>query len=215
MELCYGDLSQFIEANRNRGTPLDHRQLWNIIADIVDGLIYAHEMGWSHQNLKPRNSNASPMIKLTPLVLAKHSSTDSVGRPIFTWKIGDWGIAPITVPPPTPDEPQTYIPTSDDVYRAPEHRHFRSAAVDIWSVGCILFELATNGVLAFPIDDLTYNLETGKTPVKIATMKTPQVPIDPHGHINRVLTGCLSPEPANRPTARQLGTYVNGILGRI
>ena len=148
------------------------------------------------------------------LVLAKQTHP---GRPEFSWKIGDWGIAPVTVPPPTPDEPQTYISTSDDVYRAPEHRHARSAAVDIWSLGCILFELATNGVLAFPVnpDDPTYSIENGKNPVKIATVKTPQIPSDHNGHVNRVLTGCLSPEPANRPTARQLGTYINCILGRL
>lgn len=204
MELCYGDLNQYIEAKRNAGTPTDIREVWNIMLDIVEGLTYAHELGWSHQNLKPRN------------VLAKQVGSDAFGRPQFTWKIGDWGLAPICLPPPTVEEPQTHIPTSDDVYRAPEHRHFRSAAVDIWSVGCMLFELATNGVLAFPVnpDDPTYSVENGKTPAKMATMKTPQVITDPSGHINRVLTGCLNPVAAERPTARQLSGYIRGILGR-
>ena len=152
------------------------------------------------------------------LVLAKQNGTDAYGRPKFTWKICDWGVAPALLPSPTPDEPQTHIPTSDDCYRAPEHRFSPSAAVDIWSLGCILFELATNGVLAFPVnpEDPTYVVENGKVPTKMATMKTPQVVADrdPRGHINRILTGCLNPVPAERPTARQLGVYIRGILGR-
>lgn len=150
------------------------------------------------------------------IVLGKQNGMDQFGVPQFIWKICDWGLVPALLPAPTADDPQTYIPTSDDVYRAPEHRHSPSAAVDIWSVGCILFELATNGVLAFPVnpDDPTYVVENGKSPVKIASMKTPRVPTDPSGHINHVLSLCLNPIPAERPTARTLDVYIRGILGR-
>jgi len=204
MELCYGDLNQYIEATRSAGTPIDHRAVWKIVLQIVDGLTYAHELGWSHRNLKPRN------------VLAKATGTDRFGVPQFVWKISDWGLSPTIIPPPTVDEPQTHIPTSDDIYRAPEHRYSPSAAVDMWSLGCILFELATNGVLAFPVDpeDPTYVIDNGKVTAnaKLAR-KTPQIVTDSSGHINRVLSLCLNPIPAERPTARQLGVYIRGILG--
>ena len=54
-ELCYGDLNQYIEANRNAATQIDQTAVWEIMVDIVEGLTYAHELGWSHRNLKPRN----------------------------------------------------------------------------------------------------------------------------------------------------------------
>jgi len=147
--------------------------------------------------------------------LAKASGNNALGQPQFVWKISDWGLSPIIHPIPTIDEPQTHIPTSEDVYRAPEHRYSPSAAVDIWSLGCILFELATNGVLAFPVDpeDPTYVIDNGKTTAKLAR-KIPQVLADSTGHINRVLAMCLNPVPAERPTARQLGVYIRAILGR-
>ena len=156
-------------------------------------------------------------VKVLTIVLAKKVGVN-FGRPQFVWKICDWGLAPALLPPPTVDDPQTHIPTSDDVYRAPEHRHSPSAAVDIWSLGCILFELATNGLLAFPVnpDDPTYVVENGKTPAKMATVKTPQVivDVDSNGHINRTLNWCLNPNPALRPTARQLGIYIRGVAER-
>jgi len=62
-ELCYGDLSQFIEANRVAGTHLDYRDTLTIILEIVDGLTYAHELGWSHRNLKPRNGTSTSLIR--------------------------------------------------------------------------------------------------------------------------------------------------------
>src|SRR5579859_6547472 len=58
-ELCYGDLNQYIEANRNAGAQIDQTAVWEIMLDIVEGLTYAHELGWSHRNLKPRNGNFS------------------------------------------------------------------------------------------------------------------------------------------------------------
>lgn len=89
--------------------------------------------------------------------------------------------------------------------------------MDIWSVGCILFELATNGTLAFPVDpeDPTYVIDNGKAAAtaKLAR-KIPQVMTDSSGHVNRVLSLCLNPSPADRPTARQLGNYIRGILGQ-
>lgn len=64
MELCYGDLNQYIEATRSAGTPIDHRAVWKIVLQIVDGLTYAHELGWSHRNLKPRNGNILTTTRL-------------------------------------------------------------------------------------------------------------------------------------------------------
>lgn len=214
-ELCHGDLNQYIEYHRSSGSQIGYQDVWNITLDIVDALTYAHELGWSHRNLKPTNGMSTILYRLI-IVLAKKIGVNCFGRPQFTWKICDWGLAPALLPLPTVDDPQTHIPTSDDIYRAPEHRHSPSAAVDIWSVGCILFELATNGVLAFPVnhDDPTYVVENGKTPPKMATVKTPQVQMDPNGHINRALSLCLNPNPALRPTARQLGIYIRGIIER-
>jgi serine/threonine protein kinase len=189
--------------------------MWNIILDITDGLTYAHSLGWSHRNLKPTNGMSSSWLHDSLIVLAKSLGNDAFGRPQFAWKICDWGFAPALLPPPTVEDPQTHIPTADDAYRAPEHRHSPSAAVDIWSLGCILFELATNGLLAFPVnpDDPTYVVENGKFPAKMATMKTPQVTSDqPNSHLNHILKQCLDPIPANRPTARNLGIYIRAIM---
>jgi serine/threonine protein kinase len=58
-ELCFGDLYQYIAANRSAGTQINHRDMWNIILDITDGLTYAHSLGWSHRNLKPTNGMSS------------------------------------------------------------------------------------------------------------------------------------------------------------
>jgi serine/threonine protein kinase len=63
-ELCYGDLNQYIEANRNAGNHIDYRDVLSIILEIVDGLTYAHELGWSHRNLKPRNGKLPHHIYL-------------------------------------------------------------------------------------------------------------------------------------------------------
>jgi serine/threonine protein kinase len=148
------------------------------------------------------------------IVLAKKTGTNHLGRPTFLWKICDWGLAPALLPSLPSDDSQPHIPTSDDIYRSPEHRHSPSAAVDIWSVGCILFELATNGVLAFPVSPDDYILDDGESSPKVAPLKTPQVLSDPSGYINRTLNLCLNPNPAFRPTARQLGIFIRGILGR-
>lgn len=55
-ELCTGDLSQYIESYRATGRQIPWQTMWSVTLDIVQGLTYAHELGWSHRNLKPRNS---------------------------------------------------------------------------------------------------------------------------------------------------------------
>lgn len=39
--------------------------MWNIILDITDGLTYAHELGWSHRNLKPTNGMSLVVVANT------------------------------------------------------------------------------------------------------------------------------------------------------
>jgi len=54
-ELCTGDLNQYIELHRSTGRQIPWQNVWSITLEIVEGLTYAHELGWSHRNLKPRN----------------------------------------------------------------------------------------------------------------------------------------------------------------
>lgn len=68
-ELCHGDLNQYIEFRRTSGSQIDFRDMWNIALNIVDGLTYAHELGWSHRNIKPRNS----MFPVSPTRLISRS----------------------------------------------------------------------------------------------------------------------------------------------
>jgi serine/threonine protein kinase len=58
-ELCDGNLNQYIEYHRTAGIQIGYQDVWKITLDIVDALTYAHELGWSHRNLKPTNGTLS------------------------------------------------------------------------------------------------------------------------------------------------------------
>ncbi len=123
MELMTGgDLQHAMHASK-RQIPMDTVQKW--MFQMLRGIAHMHECNFVHRDLKPSN------MLLT-----------SSGR----LKVADFGLAHRT-------EPGTDS-LSDNVatlpYRAPElllgAPHYGSA-VDMWSIGCIFYELLTGHVL--------------------------------------------------------------------
>jgi len=59
MELCEGNLYDLIQGGPN---PLGVQFIWGIMVQITNGLMFIHEQGEVHRDLKPQNSNFSNCI---------------------------------------------------------------------------------------------------------------------------------------------------------
>lgn len=120
-ELMETDLAQIVKSNQ----PLSDDHIQFFLYQILRGLKYIHSAGILHRDLKPRN-------------LLVNSNCDL--------KICDFGLARANIP---------YFDTAQAImtdyiatrwYRAPEvilSWKKYTAAIDVWSVGCILAELLT------------------------------------------------------------------------
>jgi serine/threonine protein kinase len=57
MELCDVTLEDFIlEHNFKSTTPITIAEVWNIMTQITNGLVYIHTQNEVHRDLKPSNS---------------------------------------------------------------------------------------------------------------------------------------------------------------
>ena len=114
-----------------------------VLQQITKGLKHLHDLGLAHRDMKPQNSN-SPNISL---ILVLFSLRDGL------WKVADFGL---TMQGTSRNAHITHTGRGTACYRAPELlREGRQSTfnnkVDIWSLGCILYELITNQ-LAFSND---------------------------------------------------------------
>ena len=59
MELCDGDLHDFLQRQYKCGTeiPLSESTIWKIFIQIMTGVEFIHSRGIVHGSLKPKNSN--------------------------------------------------------------------------------------------------------------------------------------------------------------
>ena len=100
--------------------------------DIARGVVYIHSYDMVHRDLKPRNGKFSANIAHGFLVLYSHRQ--------HAWKIADFGLS-------TEGNSQhnrtTHFARGTSSYRAPEilHKGTYTNKVDIWAVGCILYEV--------------------------------------------------------------------------
>ena len=121
MEYCDGgDLSQFIEKNKESKKPLDENLIWNIFLKITIGLATLHKSKILHRDLKSLN-----------IFLTKKN---------LDIKIGDFGVAKILT---TTGFANTIIGTP--YYLSPElcdELPYNDKS-DVWALGCILYELCT------------------------------------------------------------------------
>ncbi|XP_045793979.1 mitogen-activated protein kinase homolog MMK2-like [Trifolium pratense] len=129
-ELMDTDLHQIIRSNQ----PLTDDHCRYFLYQLLRGLKYVHSVNVLHRDLKPSN-------------LLLNSNCDL--------KIGDFGLARTTS---ETDFMTEYVVTR--WYRAPElllNCSEYTAAIDIWSVGCILGEIMTRQPL-FPGKDYVHQL---------------------------------------------------------
>jgi len=122
MERLHGqDMHQFLHETSKR----DLRKMLTIILQVIDALQHAHERGLIHRDIKPSN-----------IFLLKDMRV----------KLLDFGIA--TAKPNKPSANQEFLGTPN--YVSPEQASNKplDARSDIFSVGCILYELVT-GMRAF------------------------------------------------------------------
>ena len=120
MEYCDGgDLSQFIEKNKETKKPLEENLIWNIFLKITIGLAALHKSKILHRDLKSLN-----------IFLMKNLDI----------KIGDFGVAKILT---ATGFAKTIIGTP--YYLSPElcdELPYNDKS-DVWALGCILYELCT------------------------------------------------------------------------
>ena len=118
---------------RERG-PLPIKVAVEYVMQACEALAAAHAAGVVHRDIKPEN-----------LFLTKHS------QGLDFIKILDFGISKVALAPGKRGFVRTMMPLGSPVYMSPEQ--IRSAdrvdaRTDIWSLGCVLFELLT-GTVAF------------------------------------------------------------------
>ncbi len=174
MELVEGpSLRQMIHDSSG---PLDAALITGMARDICDGLQAIHEQGWVHQDIKPSNLifDADGRIKITDF--------DIVGA---RWR-------GLTLQYAAPEQ-LTAISDSD----SPERR-VPTAASDLFSLGCVLYEAATLH-RAFPSGSLA------QADPRAPDLLTPDLP----KRLVRTIGACLRRDVDARP---QSALEVKGLL---
>ena len=140
MEFCDGSLEDVLRRAESKKKAIDMNQIKHYVWQIFNGLSFMHEKSIAHRDLKPEN-----ILLLAPEGEALYES-DPLTHEV---KICDLGAAKVLS--------QSGLNTPYVVsryYRAPElilGSNQYDCSIDVWSVGCILFELITRTPL-FPGD---------------------------------------------------------------
>ncbi|GAA4404127.1 hypothetical protein GCM10023187_21000 [Nibrella viscosa] len=148
-----------------------------IFGQIAGAVAYLHQQGIIHRDIKPSN------VRI---------------RPDGQAKLLDFGISKGKF---TPQLTQAGHIVGTSEYMAPEQfRHQVALTSDVWSLGVLLYELTTGHL---PFDDknplmLRRQIERGQyTPPRL--LNPALAP-----HLADLITACLQPNPARRPTATGL-----------
>jgi serine/threonine protein kinase len=203
MELCDLDLAGFIHTKsqpdptksipyfvKDYPPPMKSQQIWNVMKQITSGLTHLHSLNLVHRDMKPANSTL-PRCVAYNLVL--YSRKDSV------WKLADFGF--------TSEADSKSVQVSTDSrgtpgYLSPELiKNSFNNKTDIWSLGCILYELAT-GERPFLTHHATREWQLEGTPLKIDLDE--YFSLQCKETIEKTILAMLQLEPSARPSASVL-----------
>jgi NIMA (never in mitosis gene a)-related kinase len=183
MDYCaYGDLSQKIKAAQKSGTPFSEAQIWDWLAQLCRALDHIHSNRVIHRDLKTQNIFVSASQEL---------------------KIGDFGISRVLHH--SDELARTSIGTP--YYLAPEICHGRpyDNKADLWSLGCILYELCCLR-RPYEADSLITLLH------RISTCEYEQIPERYSPELASMVALLLKKNPEDRPALswilQELGPYL-------
>jgi len=174
-----------------RGRPFEERVIAKYTAQLLQALDYAHSRKIIHRDIKGGNimiSDRDEQVKLCDFGAAK------------VWESGNSKMSPSMNCQKTP------LWTAPEVMRSTVY----DAKVDVWSVGCVMIEMATAGVPW---------AERGFVNIWAALYyigqdgHTPQVPEELSKECRDMIQMCLQRDPDQRCSARMLmdHTFVKGL----
>ena len=178
-------------AHRLRSGAIPLGEVLPIAKQIADAIADAHERGIVHRDLKPANIKVTPdgAVKILDFGLAKAIEQGS--------GIGDQGSGNLANSPTitTPAMTQSGMILGTAAYMSPEQAKGRVAdkRSDIWSFGCVLFEMLT-GQKAFAGEDVSETLASILRADPDLTKLPPQVP----QRLRTIIDGCLRKDRKQR-----------------
>jgi len=189
MEYCSGgSLAGLLEHGR-----IEDEMVIQVYAlQLLEGLGYLHEANVVHRDIKPENIllDHNGVIKYVDFgaakVIANQGKTivmdNSSGRPKQQSMTG------------------TPMYMSPEVIKGGQHRGARLGAVDIWSLGCVVMEMATGARPWASLDNewaIMYNIAQGNTPQMPTNDQLSELGLD-------FLRRCFDKDPARRASAAEL-----------
>nr|CEG03541.1 unnamed protein product [Fusarium acuminatum CS5907] len=199
MEFCSGgSLANLLEHGR-----IEDEQVIMVYAlQLLEGLVYLHESGIAHRDIKPENIllDHNGIIKYVDFGAAKVIARQ--GRTLA----GD-------IQATMPNRSMTGTP----MYMSPEvikgENPGKPGAGDIWSLGCVIMEMATGRRPWAQLDNewaIMYNIAQGNPP-----QLPPSDQLSPQGL--DFLKKCFTRDPRNRSTAVELlqHEWINSIRSQV
>jgi len=184
MELAeLGDLSRVLNIHAKNNKPLEEAVIWNIFVQIASGIKYMHENKIIHRDLKPAN------IFITG---------DGV------MKLGDLGMGRIMS-----SKTMAHSLVGTPYYMSPERikEGGYSYESDLWSLGCILYEMAA---LKSPFYE--ERLKLYALCEKIARCEYDPLPDVYSDKLKNLVARILQADPKKRPTFTEIHEIAESCL---
>ena len=197
MEFVEGrTLRNFLESRRG---PLDLREALRIARDVAHALCHAHAAGVVHRDLKPENLmlDLQGQVKILDFGLAKHAGPGQSGDVQHASTLSFATADGVILGTPS--------------YMAPEQIHGKAtdARADIFSVGVVLYEMATGARPFRGASTMEVLIATARDELTPASQHNPQVPPT----LDTVLARCLAKAPDDRfPDAVSLAAALDDLL---
>ena len=201
MELCAINLEQYIEGKQcgllpNWKLPVEVKDALNVVLileHVMSGLGFIHNLKEVHRDLNPPNGTPLGVRRLIQCSVL-YSSKDKL------WKIADFGL---TSPATSLGFVSTTRGRGKPAYTAPEllqDPSLYNKKTDIWSLGCILFELCT-GEKLFNTHWEVWNYAVGRNSrtISFSSLREPS-----RGEFAAIVQATIDCDVDKRPTLESL-----------